>query len=329
MTPPPRFRSVRTSPPVERDIRASSAEQFLLLLSPIASGWNNAPRDWIFRGVGDAEKFTLVPSALRMPPPVLKYTNKSLLDPRTHSQQVEAEYDLLWDFFRVADAQGLLIPEDSQIYRSPWASTPIHRGVVAAKAGDGPWPFDELMSLVALAQHHGVPTRLMDWSNDAFIAAYFGAADAAIRLEHGESSDSLLAVWCLNWRYVWKRWPGKKPDDIEVLLVMAPRATNPNLHAQGGLFTVHIVKPGKSSAPINRDPLDLVIEKRRGSIAIKAPVMRQITLPIRESGRLLRLLAAHNIHAASIFPGFDGVVKYLKEWRRWDEPPPSGDLPIH
>ena len=321
--------SARTVPAVERDISVSSAAKFLRLLSPIEGSWNDAPRDWIFRGLGDSEKFTLVPSSLRLPVPVLKYSEKSLIQPRTHSDQVEVEYDLLWDFFRVADAQGLLIPEDSQIYRSPWASAPIHEGVRAAIAGAGPWPFDELMSLAALAQHHGVPTRLMDWSNDAFIAAYFGAADAAIRLERGEPGDSRFAVWCLNWRYVWERWPGDNPDNIKVLLVMAPRATNPNLHAQGGVFTVHIVKPGTASAPINRDPLDHVIEKCRGSVAIKAPVMRQITLPIRESGRLLRLLAAHNIHAASIFPGFDGVLKYLKEWRRWDKPPLSGDLPIH
>lgn len=298
------------------------------MLSPIHRDWSTAPRDWVFRGLGNAEEFQLIPTSLREPLPVLKYTDKSGVIPRTHGEQVEAEYDLLWDFFRVADGQGLLIPEDSQIYRSPWASTSIREGVDRAKEGKGPWPCDQLLSLAALAQHYGVPTRMMDWSNDAFIAAHFAAADAAIRLEKGERGDRRLAVWCLNWRYVWIRWPESKPDDIEVLLVMAPRATNPNLHAQRGLFTVHMVKSVKHNDPINREPLDRVIEDRFGDVQIKLPVMRQITLPISESGALLRLLAAHNVHSASIFPGFDGVVKYLKEWRRWDVPPPSGDLPI-
>jgi hypothetical protein len=254
----------------------------------------------------------------------------------THSEQVEAEFGLLWDFFRVADGQGLLIPEDSQIYRSPWAyNKSISPGFEAAKSGDGPWPFDELTSLTALAQHYGVPTRLMDWSNDAFIAAYFAAAGAVEKLEKIKkkvSGDDRLAVWCLNWRYVWLRWPGDKPDEIEVLLVMAPRATNPNLHAQGGVFTVRIVRPKNPAAPIDRKSLDVAIEDTAPCDdidGIRFPVMRRVTLPIRESGRVLRLLAGHNIHAASIFPGFNGVVRHLSEWRQWDIPPEGGTLPIH
>jgi hypothetical protein len=318
---------------VDRDVRATTADEFLQILSPLASAWSDTARDWIFRGVGDAERHKLIPSALREPPPgspplILKYTTKTPIRPRMHKEQIEAEYDLLWDFFRVADGQGLLIPEDSQIYRSPWASEPIHTGVEEAKNGRGPWPFDELISLAALAQHHGVPTRLMDWSNDAFTAAYFAAAGGAYRIEQGDPDDECLAVWCLNWRYIWLRWPGGAPDDIEVLLVMAPRATNPNLHAQGGVFTVRIVKPGKPNAPIDRQPLDVAIETTSRNQGLPFPILRRVTLPIRESGRLLRLLAGHNIHAASIYPGFDGVVKHLHEWRPWDVPPPERDLPI-
>jgi len=146
-----------------------------------------------------------------------------------------------------------------------------------------------------------------------------------------QAPDKLfLAVWCLNWRYVIKRWPGKRADKIKVLLVMVPRATNLNLHAQGGVFTVYLDRPRSTRSPINRDPLDKIIEDSAVIIKdVDFPIMRQIMLPIQEAGRLLRYLADQNIHAASIYPGFDGVVKHLNEWRLWDRPPQERDLPIH
>jgi hypothetical protein len=341
---------------VEQDVRLSTAEEFLQALSPLDQGWGDAPHDWIFRGHADA-MWKLIPSALRQPSPPLKYTEKGSFTVCTHKDQVDAEFGLLWEFFRVADSQGLLIPEDSQIYRSPWASETIYRKLEQAKCGRDPWPFDELLSLAALAQHHGVPTRLLDWANDAFIAAYFAASKASMRLDRwkrgrcaicgakpGASQkcsqcDSMrfdanpdrlrLGLWGLNWRYIWERWPGNKPDNIEVLLVMAPRATNPNLHAQGGVFTVHLVKPGCPAACISPEALDKVIRRTAADIGIPFPVMRHLTLPVRQADRLLRLLAMQNIHAARVYPGFGGVVRHLKEWRLWDKPPCERDLPIH
>jgi hypothetical protein len=343
---------------VDRNLTVSTAQEFMQMLSPLHNAWKDTYRDWIFRGVGDGVHWQLIPPVLRQPAPILKYTSKLPVSPSTHSKQIELEYVLLWEFFRVADGQGLLIPEDSQIYRSPWANRPIMKKLESAKNGKGPWPFDELMSLAALAQHHGVPTRLLDWSNNAFTAAYFAASEAVVRLDrvnHGkcaicgarpgsgatcshcgsvmadQTPDKLfLAVWCLNWRYVLKRWPGDDADNIKVLLVMAPRATNPNLHAQGGVFTVNLEKHLSAKSPINRDSLDKIIEN--SAIIIKdvdLPVMRRIMLPIQEAGKLLRYLADQNIHAASIYPGFDGIVKHLNEWRLWDRPPQEQDLPIH
>ncbi len=39
------------------------------------------------------------------------------------------------------------------------------------------WPPDDLLSLLALAQHYGCPTRLLDWSSEGLIAAWFAATE--------------------------------------------------------------------------------------------------------------------------------------------------------
>jgi len=131
---------------VERNRRMNTAEEFLQILSPQNIVWKDTYRDWIFRGVGDGVKWHLVPPALRQHYHVFKYTSKIPVNASTLIGQIDLEYGLLWEFFRVADRQGLLIPEDSQMYRSPWAHRTIDKRLKEAKKGIGPWPFDELMS---------------------------------------------------------------------------------------------------------------------------------------------------------------------------------------
>ncbi len=105
----------------------------------------------------------------------------------------------------------------------------------------------------------------------------------------------------------------------------APRASNPNLHAQGGLFTVERVKTSELDAPPRLEPLDTVIMKdddpsKRGP----EPAMYRLELPISETPKLLRLLKDIRVSADTVYPGFHGLVEGLKEQRLWDRAPPLG-----
>ncbi|HEU4562571.1 MAG TPA: FRG domain-containing protein, partial [Longimicrobium sp.] len=62
-----------------------------------------------------------------------------------------------------------------------------------SRAFMGAAPANEWELLVA-AQHHGVPTRLLDWSYSPLIAAHFATLD---RQDH-----SARAVWRLDWKKV-------------------------------------------------------------------------------------------------------------------------------
>jgi FRG domain len=76
------------------------------------------------------------------------------------------------------------------------------------QAGEGEvaeFPGD-LQSRVALAQHHGLPTRGLDWTESPYVAGYFAFADA---WSYGQADErGHVAIWALDLRHeLWTRAP--------------------------------------------------------------------------------------------------------------------------
>lgn len=305
----------------------ATAEDLLAALSPMASTWNPSPTLWAFRGQADAA-WPLLPAALRHNARLDYLPTGSSGLKRTNEEQVRAEFDRLIDFFLAADAQGLGIPEDTQDLRSPesWMET-IEFDVCAAMQG-GRWPSDRLLSLSALAQHYGVPTRLVDWSNKPLIATYFAAEEAARWVKESKSFPNgnekgthALGVWCLNLDFVINAWPANDESYPRILVVTAPRATNPNLHAQGGVFTIERNEFNPEDT-VTSVPLDEIIEAKWIELGETKPAMRLLRLPHSEAPALLRLLRWHGVDGGVVYPGYKGVVKALEERRLWDRAQP-------
>ena len=139
---------------------------------------------------------------------------------------------------------------------------------------------------LALAQHHGLPTRLLDWTLNPLVAAYFAVFNESLK-ENG-------AI------YVYKKIPGVKTEDylnpfkVQVVLKFVPRHITRRLIAQTGVFTIH---------PHPREPLTLSSEIDR------------IIIPKSKRTKLKRILYRYGIHQSSLFPDLDGLAKHIK-WLR-------------
>jgi hypothetical protein len=166
----------------------------------------------------------------------------------------------------------------------------------------------------SLMQHHGAPTRLLDWSLSPYVAAYF-----AVLQEGSGAPGAVWAFCCYQLRQAYEtRDPGEpirsfEDDDAAdwyetrirllkgrdiVLPLSFSLASSERIVAQQGRFTMSFNNNASHDCMISQ---------------IGKTYLRKIEIPHEKKPEFLLRLRTMNITGASLFPGVDGLGMSMKE----------------
>lgn len=154
---------------------------------------------------------------------------------------------------------------------------------------------------IALSQHHGLPTRLLDWSENPLVALWFCFMS-------NFETDNIInrSVWGfmpLSNEIVTEKTNGG-PYQQDRTMVFKPRNSNNRIISQQGWFTVHKFTRNNCFVPFNKN-------NQYNKRIIKFIFSNHLR------DNILKKLDRMNINHYSIFPDREGLCRYL-QWKTFN-----------
>ena len=185
-------------------------------------------------------------------------------------------------------------------------------------------PGDSTWNWLSLAQHHGLPTRLLDWSFSPFVALHFATHDF-------EKFNMDGVVWCVDYVAAHKMLPARlrqllRDEHADVFTAEMLEREADTLPALDELtsgrrpFVLFLEPPSLDQRIVNQYALFSLISSAATQmdewIAAHRKLSHKIVIPARLKWEVRYKLDQANVTERVLFPGLDGLSRWLTRYYR-------------
>lgn len=180
---------------------------------------------------------------------------------------------------------------------------------------------DSIWNWLALAQHHGLPTRMLDWTYSPYVALHFATEDPC-------RYDCDGAIWCVDYVKAHKLLPAPlqrvlKDEQADVFTAeMLDRVANSlsKLDELGGEHpsVLFLEPPSLDERIINQFALFSLMSnptlKLDQWLRERPELWNRLVIPANLKWEVRDKLDQANVTERVLFPGLDGLSRWLKRY---------------
>ena len=179
---------------------------------------------------------------------------------------------------------------------------------------------DWVWNWLSLAKHHGLPTRLLDWTYSPYVAMHFTTHDPRNFDEDG-------SIWCVDYRATNELLPKKLrevagSEDVNILTTEMLNRVATTLDEFDDLarhdFVVFFEPPSLDERIVNQFALFSLPSSPHMSLERlllqRETAHRRIIIPAALKWEIRDKLDQANITERVLFPGLDGLSQWLKRY---------------
>jgi hypothetical protein len=183
-------------------------------------------------------------------------------------------------------------------------------------------PFDSVWNWLALAQHHGLPTRLLDFTYSPYVALHFATA----RLE---AFDRDGVIWLVDYVRAQEEAPGALRDVLgqQEMNVFTAELLDDAAAGLDGLaalgdddFVVFLEPPSLNQRIVNQYALFALMSRADARLdewlepEPRAGLARRLVIPAELKWEVRDKLDQANVTERVLFPGLDGLSRWLARY---------------